>query len=47
MKKAQQVWLETDVIDYVIDGCKWAEVRISYIVHVTCPHQGMSIGGAI
>jgi len=28
MEKAEQVWLETDVMDYIDNGCKWAEVRI-------------------
>jgi len=28
MEKAKQVWLEIDVMDYIDDDCKWAEVVI-------------------
>jgi len=46
MKKAEQVWLETDVMDYIDNGCKWAEVedKIMYTHNV---NGYMSIGGTI
>ena len=26
VRKAQQVWMEIDVYDFIAGGCKWAEV---------------------
>ena len=42
MKKAQQVWLEIDVMDYINKECKWAEVGIKEHLHTMYTYRSVS-----